>query len=137
MQTQQRPSPGLSCYDDVGSSYLLNMKWWHQVFGAGIPGVSTYSSAYIYGAQHVALALDTNPDFVFMSDQVAGAVSGSSLGLSLPGEFGGTNMSVLGYADGRAAYVQIVPGAVSGPGYTFGLPGLLTATPVPTTDELP
>ncbi len=135
-RTWPSPTPGVSGYDDIGTSYELNMKWWTQVFSGSIPGVSgNFTNSYLYGAQHIATAFDTSPDFVFMTDQIAEVVADTTL--TIPGEFGGNNMSVVGYADGRAAYIPIVSGAISGPGYTFGLPGLLTATPVPSVDELP
>lgn len=40
---------------------------------------------------------------------------------AIPGEFGGDNMSVVGFLDGRAAYIQVSPDSLIGPGYTFGI----------------
>lgn len=114
--TRQRafpsPTPSVTGYNDVGTSYLLNMKWWgHPSIGGG-----TFTQQFNNGANRVGLALGgANPNYVFMHDQIADVASNFS---QAPGEFGGINMSVLGFADGRVRY-QTVGFGVSGPGYTF------------------
>jgi hypothetical protein len=115
VDTRQRnwptPTPGISCYDDVGTSYLLNMKWWD------VPGLPTnWTAHYNEGVRRIR---DTAPgDFVWVNDEVADVVANLQ-SASIPGQFGGTNMSVAGFIDGSSGYIQITPGAMSGPGYTF------------------
>lgn len=115
--TRQRqwPSPTLTVtgYNDVGTSYLLNMKWWgHPSIGGG-----SFTQQFSNGANRVGLALGgATPDYVFINDQIADVVGA---GVQATGEFGGANRSVLGFADGRVRYMMVVPGAFSGPGYTF------------------
>ena len=115
--TRQRawpnPTAGVSAYDDIGTSYELNMKWW------GAPGMPTgsFSQQYFGGVQRVGQALGgATPNFIFVNDQTADVVS---YGYQTVGEFGKLNASVVGWADGRAGYLRIVPNAYSGPGYTF------------------
>ena len=117
--TRQRqwpnPTPGVSCYDDVGSSYLVNMSWWE------VPGLpSGFTPRYNEGSRRIGLALGgANPNYVFMNDQTLDIVSNQPTGFQMPGEFGKINASVVGYADGRVNYIEIVPGALNGPGYTL------------------
>lgn len=108
-------TPGVSCYNDVGTSYLVNMKWWDtsgfpgnftQRFNAGVSAISAIRASAWFRPLN---------NYVWIHDQVADVVpySGSSV---TPGEFGGKNMSVCGYLDGRAAYIKLVPNALFGPG---------------------
>jgi len=112
-------TPGVSCYDDVGTSYHLNMLWWSQPGGP-----AGFTAKYNAGSEAIrrdrgAIGKRPASNFVWISDQI-GTIAASSTGTT-PGEFGGNNMSVLGFLDGRAQYVALVPGAMSGPGYTFGI----------------
>ncbi|MFN0134121.1 MAG: hypothetical protein ACKVW3_16525 [Phycisphaerales bacterium] len=104
------PTPGVTCYDDVGTSYMLNMKWWDA------PGqIGTFTQRYTVGCQRIAAAT-VSPNYVFIHDQTADRVAN---GIATVGEFGKQNASAVGYIDGRAAYIAITPSATSGPGYTF------------------
>jgi hypothetical protein len=114
--TRQRnwpaPTPGISGYNDIGTSYLLNMRWWGQ---PGYP--SNFTARYNEGLRRIGLAFDgANPSYVWIADQTADAVSS---GGSTPGEFGKTNASVCGFADGTVRYLRLSPNLLSGPGYTF------------------
>lgn len=118
--TRQRnwPSPtrGVSAYDDIGTSYMVNMKWWDD---PSIPHGS-FTAWYNEGVRRVGLALGGgNPNFVFVHDQIADVVANSGASFQVPGEFGKINASVVGWANGRADYIRILGGAASGPGYTF------------------
>jgi prepilin-type N-terminal cleavage/methylation domain-containing protein len=121
--TRQRnwpnPTPGVSCYDDVGTSYLLNMKWWDQ---PGLP--SQFTARFNEGVNRIRL-IANNPSpntFVWVHDQIADLLVNSGPGAVIQGEFGGNNRSVLGFIDGRADYMQVTPGVSSGTGYTFFIP---------------
>ncbi len=113
-------TPGVSTYEDVGTSYLLNMRWWAQ---AGLPG--DFTLRYDAGTNSIRnlpqkyFGQADRETFVWCTDPTADVVA-SSAGISIPGEFGGTNMSVLGFLSGYAAYTQV--GGMSGPGYTFAIP---------------
>jgi hypothetical protein len=102
-------TPGISTYDDVGSSYLLNLKWWEL---PGLPG--DFTAHFNEGVRRIR---DTaGPNYVWAHDSIADLVAN---GINAQGEFGGQNMSVLGFIDGRAEYREVVLNAMSGPGYTF------------------
>ncbi len=110
------PTPGISSYDDVGTSYHANMKWW------GAPGMPTgsFNAQYNGGVDRINLAFaGANPNFVFMHDQTADVVANHTAPFQMLGEFGKVNASMMGFADGRVAYEGVVAGALSGPGYTF------------------
>jgi type II secretory pathway pseudopilin PulG len=120
--TRQRswpnPTPGVSCYDDVGSSYHVNMMWWDQ---PGWP--SSFTGRYNAGTLAISgiqgkFGVRRPSDFAWITDQVGTVVPNLFSG-TVEGEFGGANMSVIGYLDGRAAYTPLVTGASFGPGYTF------------------
>ncbi|MBX3376991.1 MAG: prepilin-type N-terminal cleavage/methylation domain-containing protein [Phycisphaeraceae bacterium] len=113
-------APGISTYDDVGTSYLINMRWWDQ------PGMTgTFTQRFNTGSlaiSRLAQARAARPasDFVWITDPMGDALAAASA--NVVGEFGGLNYSVLGFLDGRVAYMPLTPGALSGPGYTFAVP---------------
>lgn len=121
--TRQRlwpnPTNGVSAYDDVGTSYFLNIKWWDQQDLAPLG----FTARFNEGVRRVALTAGHTPSsYVWIHDQVADVVSTGSPSTRVKGEYGGVNMSVLGFIDGRAEYRQVTPSVLSGPGYTFLLP---------------
>jgi len=115
-QSGVTPIPGLSAYNDVGTSYLANMKWW----GApGMPGGS-FNAQFNGGVDRINLAFaGANPNYVFMHDQTADVVANHTAPFQMLGEFGKVNASMMGFADGHVSYEGVIPGALSGPGYTF------------------
>lgn len=125
LATRQRqwpnPTAGISAYDDVGTSYFLNMRWWTS---PGSPPAN-FTARYNAGTQAInttvrgPFGIRPTNDFVWIHDQTADVVS--NLNGIVQGEFGGRNMSVAGYLDGRCAYLQIANNAMSGPGYTFAI----------------
>lgn len=114
-------NPALSGYDDIGTSYMVNMKWWDQPDLAGL----SFTPRFNAGVARIR-ALTSTPaiqTFVWVSDQICDVVAfNPAPSTGRPGEFGGTNMSVCGFLDGRADYIEIIPGAFSGPGYTLNVP---------------
>ncbi len=112
-------TPGVSCYDDVGSSYHVNMNWWD------IPGgPSNFTAKFDAGTRAISklprrLVTRLPSNFVWLTDQIGTLAVWTTT--TTPGEFGGANMSVVGFLDGRASYMQLSAGAMSGPGYTFAI----------------
>lgn len=100
--------PG-SSYNDVGTSYHLNMKWWDQPPLNAMP----FTPRYWEGTRRIRLASEFDPTskFVWLHDQTTNIVasapqdSGGYLG-----EFGEKNKSVHGYLDGRVTYNDVRPG---------------------------
>lgn len=121
------PTNNISSYEDVGTSYHVNMQWW-DLFYAGFqqrspqrPGETIWAywnRAVQEGARRFTVASTYDPTkFVWFHDQTADVVSNRPQ--SYMGEFGEINKSVLGFLDGHVEYLKVVPNAASGPGYVL------------------
>jgi hypothetical protein len=100
--------PSISSYDDVGTSYHLNMKWWDQ---PGLP--AGFSQRYLEGVRRIKLATEFDPTgkFVWIHDQTTDVVANAAVGsIGAMGEFGEKNKSVHAYMDGRVNYNLVKPG---------------------------
>jgi type II secretory pathway pseudopilin PulG len=105
----------ISGYDDFGTSYVLNMKWWDDPTMAALG----FTARYIEGSRRLGLALaGGNPNCIWVCDQIGDVVPYLN-SPSVPGEFGKTNYSVMGWVDGRVGYIPVAPNQPTGPGYTF------------------
>jgi prepilin-type N-terminal cleavage/methylation domain-containing protein len=104
------PTPGgPSSYDDVGTSYHLNMKWWDQ------PALATlgFSARYLEGLRRIRLASEFDPTnrFVWLHDQTTDRVANiPQTSLPIMGEFGEPNKSLHAYMDGRVRYNKVRAG---------------------------
>lgn len=139
--------PSITSYDDVGTSYHMNMKWWDQP-NAGLP-TNDGTLKYDAGVRRVRLATEFDPTnkFVWLNDQTSDVAVNTDYNLPLAnrgqvmGEFGEKNKSVLGFMDGRSEYVKLTTGSFYDPQRTtapygvgkyifiFNLPG--TSLPPP------
>jgi prepilin-type N-terminal cleavage/methylation domain-containing protein len=106
-----------SCYDDVGTSYQFNVKWWDQIATPGIggqnpTGISNFTRAFNAGTDAERQGDSFNPSrFVWMNDQYSDVISNNSnVGFRLKNGFGDLNKSVMGFMDGHAAYLKVRPG---------------------------
>ncbi|MCB9844916.1 MAG: prepilin-type N-terminal cleavage/methylation domain-containing protein [Phycisphaeraceae bacterium] len=116
-RTNQRawPDPDyiMSCYDDVGTSYHANMKWWDYMrnYENWPPGIKLYEE----GMRRMRLATDYNTaKFAFLYDQTVDVVQTGdarqgSDEYRVVGEFGDINMGVVGFLDGHSGYYRIEP----------------------------
>jgi hypothetical protein len=114
------PNPIASSYDDVGTSYHLNMKWWDQDDLPGghippliFPGNPIGTQRYNEGVRRIKLASEFDPTnkFVWIHDQATDVVANSSpTAKPFIGEFGDPNKSVHAYLDGRVQYNKVHPG---------------------------
>jgi prepilin-type N-terminal cleavage/methylation domain-containing protein len=107
-----------SSYNDVGTSYHLNMKWWNTVL-AQTPG-GNWQRAFDSGTQKIRLAsnFDTSR-FVWIHDQAGDIIAEDPQHRSWRSEFHDINKSVMAFLDGHASYVSMEPGQLSGQNYTF------------------
>jgi prepilin-type N-terminal cleavage/methylation domain-containing protein len=97
-----QPNPRRSSYDDVGTSYHFNIKWWDQ---PGLP--AAFTARFNEGVRRTRLASEFDPTnkFVWIHDQTADVVANTpTTGLGIMGEFGDKNKSVHAYLDGRVTY---------------------------------
>jgi prepilin-type N-terminal cleavage/methylation domain-containing protein len=129
------PTPGgPSSYDDVGTSYHINMKWWDQVSLASLD----FTGRYLEGARRERLSSEFDPSgkFVWLNDQTTDTVANSTQqGFKFLGEFCDVNKSVHGYLDGHALYNKVYRGAlydpvaIGGGRYTIGKYTFIFQTP--------
>ncbi len=103
---------GTSCYDDVGSTYQFNVKWWDQVknkFGGGTTG---FIKAFKFGCEREKAADAFAPSrFVWINDQYSDVVANNtSTAFRLKNGYDDINKSVMGFLDGHAAYYKVRPG---------------------------
>jgi prepilin-type N-terminal cleavage/methylation domain-containing protein len=106
-RTWPNPTPGVNSYDDVGTSYHFNVKWWDQVY----PRLS-FTNAFNFGCQRMKFADAFLPSrFVWMHDQYADVIANqTSSSFALKNGYDDINKSVMGFMDGHAAYLLVTPG---------------------------
>lgn len=120
-QTRQRqfplPDPNISSYDDVGTSYHLNTKWWDQPDMPGAPASQPanpiFTRRYDEGVRRTRLASEFDPlnKYVWLHDQTSDVVvNAPGNNYSIIGEFGEKNKSVHAFLDGRVEYNLLQPG---------------------------
>jgi prepilin-type N-terminal cleavage/methylation domain-containing protein len=109
----------MSAYDDVGTSYQMNFKWYEQVENLGtLKGIAL-------GAARMRTADSFVPSrFVWVYDQYADIVSANvNTAFKLKNSYKDINKSVMGFMDGHANYVTVRPGynaeAYNNADYTF------------------
>ncbi len=97
----------LSSYDDVGTSYHTNLRWFEVLepqYG--------FSEAFDRGIRRIELAADFNTStFVFIHDQIADiSTNPDAKGTwpqGIPGEYGEDNKSCMAFFDGHVEYLGI------------------------------
>lgn len=114
--------PTVSCYDDVGTSYQLNIRWLYTITGA----FHVTRPAFYEGLRRCRLAEGFDPNFVFICDQTVDAAACSQFNVfpvssrkNWMGEFGEYNKGVMSFLDGRASYLRVSPGEPKGERYNL------------------
>jgi hypothetical protein len=103
------PDFSLSSYDDVGTSYHINMKWWDQVT------TGSFTARYREGMRRIKLASEFDPTgkFVWIHDQTSDVVANAGTStFKYIGEFQDVNKSVHAYLAGHVLYNKVVPHAL-------------------------
>jgi prepilin-type N-terminal cleavage/methylation domain-containing protein len=123
--TAQRNWPGrdarVSSYDDVGTSYHMNLRWLFALSG----GNFVTWPAFNEGMRRMRLVESFDSRFVWVHDQTADVVANADWQLPANqrrdwmGEFGDKNRSVMAFIDGRAEYVLMKPGELRTDKYNF------------------
>lgn len=108
-------NPLISCYDDVGTTYQWQAKWWDQV-NIQFPGQS-FLGKFNIGARRFKIADSFQPSrMVWLNDEWADIVMNSaSDNFRVRNGYDDINKSVLGYMDGHADYHTVIPGGNSHP----------------------
>ena len=111
-------NPGIPCYQDVGTSYLLNLRWLDafatitnpiERLRVALPKLSDGASA---DAAHL----------VWFTDQSGEAIPRSSdATFSWNNAFDDDNKSVMGFLDGHAMYLHVRPGTLRDKDYALTL----------------
>ncbi|GJQ29929.1 MAG: hypothetical protein HBSAPP03_18130 [Phycisphaerae bacterium] len=107
-------NPFVSCYDDVGTSYQWQAKWWDQV--TINPGGS-FVARFELGMRRFKIADAFQPSrMVWLNDEWADIIMNSSSdNFRVRNGYDDINKSVLGYMDGHSAYHSVIPGGLSHP----------------------
>jgi prepilin-type N-terminal cleavage/methylation domain-containing protein len=126
------PEVAISSYNDVGTSYHVNMKWWPSVssfVNARYPRPSGETSLGLTnrilreGMRRINAATSFDPTkFAWVHDQMGDVVANDPQRRNWNGEFGDRNRSVMSFIDGHTAYMELTPGVLSGQGYSFHFP---------------
>lgn len=106
-----------SAYDDVGTSYQSNLKWLYtteinKVWNSGQP-----VAAWKMGMRYFRLG-DTfySSRFVMYADEYADIViNNTNTKARMVNGYGDTNRSNMGFMDGHAAYLPVIPGGTAVP----------------------
>lgn len=114
--TVPEPTPefSISSYDDVGTSYHYQARWYFDIIQKW-PGSNTkwgQYQAFSFGCRRLMLSDSFNASKqVWVNDQYTDVIINSSnASLKLVNGYGDVNKSVMGFMDGHAQYVDVVPG---------------------------
>jgi prepilin-type N-terminal cleavage/methylation domain-containing protein len=93
---------GKSCYDDIGTSYQYNIKWWDQIPLNALP----FARRFAAGVRQMALADSFQPSrFVWLHDEICDVVANqTNPNFRVKNGYDDINRSVMGYMDGHAKY---------------------------------
>ncbi len=106
---QNRRGTPISSYDDVGTSYHLNVKWWRDP--KGLPGDNAYER-WLWSTRVFPRGGLVGPSrFVAVYDQTMDV--GAIVGWEMEGEHGGTNKAKAGFVDGHVEYLTVTPDALA------------------------
>jgi len=100
----------VSCFDDVGTSYQWQAKWYEQLTMSGTPG--SLAQLFDIGARRFRIADSFQPSrMVWLNDEWADiTMNQADPNARVKNGYDDFNKSVLGYMDGHAAYHKILPG---------------------------
>ncbi len=113
----------ISSYDDVGTSYHLNVKWWFDEYPGGCGPYLDPGSSKLDFVEASALLRNGGPrspsHFVWSFEQNMDFVAHT--GESREGDHGGMNKATAMFMDGHVSYLTIEPGEVDSLEYTLTL----------------
>ncbi len=112
--SQTYPDPSVTCYEDIGTSYHLNVKWWYASARSGESTAARWART-----RHMFRSAEwrTPATFVWLHDQTMDFVS--HMGVSRKGDHGEKNRSVSAFMDGHCEYLEVIPGEAVTDGYNL------------------
>jgi prepilin-type N-terminal cleavage/methylation domain-containing protein len=108
------PTPtAISSYDDVGTSYHTNAKWWQQLNGRFPSGSVGFARQFNFGMTRLKVSASFDASrMVWLHDQYADVVvNNSNTQFRLINGYGDVNKSLMAFLDGHAGYHIVYPGA--------------------------
>jgi hypothetical protein len=108
-------TPGVTGYDDVGTSYQTNMEWWSQITQG------SFEARFNEGTRLLAVGQGVHPSrFVYLSDQLSAILLNNfNTRLRIRNGYGDLNFVPLLFVDGHADYQRLVSSIRTTPTYTF------------------
>lgn len=105
---------GSSCYDDVGSSYLLQVKWFFQT-SAFVGG--NWTTAWRLGSRRLSLSEGFEPSrMIWVNDEYCDiTINQVSSEARIRNGYGDMNRANVCFLDGHARYLKVIPGGESDP----------------------
>ncbi len=103
----------LSCYDDVGTSYQWQAKWWYQCLAdPSLAGVrNNWRLVFDAGMRRFRIADSFIPSrLVWVNDEWADITMTRPEGAAVKNGYDDINKAVLGFMDAHAAYLPIITG---------------------------
>jgi prepilin-type N-terminal cleavage/methylation domain-containing protein len=102
----------ISAYDDVGSSYQANFKWWEQLLPQFAGQTNAWQKAWYFGFKRLRYADGFLPSrMCWIHDQYADiCVYNPDANFKVRNGYGDINKSIMGFMDGHAAYKPLYPG---------------------------
>jgi len=102
----------VSCYDDVGTSYHWQAKWYEQLeLTDGDRSADGLRRKFDKGARRFKIADSFIPSrMVWLNDEWADIVINSAAGFTVRNGYDDINKSCLGFMDGHASYLTVLAG---------------------------
>ena len=103
-----------SCYDDVGSSYLLQIKWFFQT-SAYVGG--DWTRAWRLGSRRLSLSDGFMPSrMIWLNDEYCDiTINQESDGAQIRNGYGDINRAIVCFLDGHSRYLKMIPGGEGDP----------------------
>jgi len=114
MNPQANGGQLLSCYDDVGTSYQWQAKWFEQIENDPALASATTAQMFAIGTRRFKLADSFAPSrLVWLNDEWADITINQPTGASVKNGYDDINKSVMGFMDAHAAYLKVIPGGAA------------------------
>jgi len=114
-----RPNPVATCYDDVGTSYQLNVQWWYEALRRNTQG-GTSGQLWLRYEKAFAISNFRHPSrFAWLYDQSMDFIAVG--GYEKLGDHGGHNKATAAFMDGHVTYLTVTPKAAETTDYTLFL----------------